>query len=84
MSPGSEKGKGVGYDHDHNGEIIGRYNVTEKLYPEMSVERNTIKEFHLLPDQLGAIYTEAAKALYSNQPVLSMPRNHRDMGILAR
>jgi hypothetical protein len=59
------------FDYDQDGKTIATYNVTEKQYPEIAAERNTIKEFHLLPDQLRAIYTEAAKALYSNQPVLA-------------
>lgn len=61
----------IDFDYDHNGETITTYDVTERLYPEMAAERNTIKEFHLLPEQLRVIYAEAAKALYSNQPVLA-------------
>jgi hypothetical protein len=66
-----ENSENMDFDYDHNGETITTLNVTEKLYPEMAAERNTIKEFHFLPEQLRAIYTEAAKALYSNQPVLA-------------
>jgi hypothetical protein len=67
----SANSEDVDFEYDHDGQAIGRYNVSERLYPETTAERNTIKEFHLLPPQLAAIYTEAAKALYSNQPVLA-------------
>lgn len=67
----SANSEDVDYDYDHEGKTIGRYNVTERLYPEATAERNTIRDFHLIPERLASIYTEAAKALYSNQPVLA-------------
>lgn len=61
----------VDYSYDHNGDTFATYSEVEKLYPEVSAERDLIKDFHLLPERLRAIYTEAAKALHSNQPVLA-------------
>lgn len=61
----------VDYHHDYGGDLVLTYNEDEKLYPEASIERDSIADFHLLPEQIRAIYLEAAKALYSNQPVLA-------------
>lgn len=61
----------VEYDYGPDGQTISTYNVTEKVYPEAAAEREPIQGFELLPGQLQAIYTEAARALYSNQPILA-------------
>lgn len=66
-----ENSEDIDYDNDYRGRTNVRYNVTEKQYPEMTADRKTITDFHLLPDQLRTIYVEAAKALHSNQPVLA-------------
>jgi hypothetical protein len=67
----SANSEDVDYGYDHKGDAVRHFNVTERLYPEAVAERNTIKDFQLIREQLASIYTEAAKALYSNQPVLA-------------
>jgi hypothetical protein len=61
----------VDFDYGHNGEAIANYNVAEKVYPEVATVRAAIKGFHLLPDQLQAIYIEASRAMHANQPILA-------------
>lgn len=61
----------VDFGYDQNGETVANYNVTENVYPEIDTERAGIEGFHLLPDQLQAIYVEAARALHANQPILA-------------
>lgn len=67
----SANSEDVDYDYDHDGREVARYSTAERFYPELENLRNEINGFDLLPSHLAAIYSEAAKALHSNQPVLA-------------
>jgi hypothetical protein len=67
----SSNSEDVDYDWDQDGNEVGRYNTVERFYPEIENLRDEINGFDLLPSHLAAVYTEAAKALNSNQPVLA-------------
>lgn len=61
----------VDHDYDENGHTISFCNETETLYPEIKKERNTIRDFELLPKNIRKIYRETVIALESEQPILT-------------
>lgn len=59
------------HDYDENGRTITWANETITLFPEPKKERNTIRDFHLLPQSIQDIYKETVVSLESGQLVLT-------------
>ncbi|MGK5080286.1 DUF4145 domain-containing protein, partial [Janthinobacterium sp. HLX7-2] len=61
----------IDHDYDENGQTISWANETITLYPEPKKERNTIRDFHLLPENIQNIYKETVVSLESGQVILT-------------
>lgn len=67
----SSNSEDVDHDYDENGHTISWYNETITLYPEPKKERNTIRDFHLLPKNIQNIYKETVVSLEAGQLILT-------------
>jgi hypothetical protein len=59
------------HDYDENGQVTSWANETITLFPETKKERNTIRDFDLLPENIQNIYKETVVSLESGQLILT-------------